>query len=106
VQEKKGTADNNNVITFEGIIKDIGGGGLRFVSNEVLEEGEKIKAAIVLNTEVIIVNGKILHKQFFPKSNYKYQYRVEFIGILKTEQEVIVQFIFEQQRKILQKTKI
>ncbi len=105
VQEKNDSVDNK-VRTFEGIIKDIGGGGLKFVSNEPLAENDKIKVAIILNTEVIIADGKILQKQFFPKSNYKFQYRVEFIGIQKTEQDVIVQYIFEQQRKILQKTKI
>ncbi len=88
----------------EGIIKDVGGGGIRFVANELLEEGQKIKCLILLNEDYYIIIAKVLHRQHFPKAIYKFQYRAVFIGILPDEQERIVQFIFTEQRKNLQKS--
>lgn len=90
----------------EGIIKDVGGGGIRFVSNEHIEEGAKIKCLILLNEDYFIIIGMVLHRQSFPKSVYKYQYRAAFIDILPNEQERIVQFIFSEQRKNLARTSI
>jgi len=87
----------------EGIIKDIGGGGLRFVSNADVESGENIKCLLLLEREYIVVIGKILHKYSFPRSPYKYQYRVIFVGILPEEKEKIVQYVFNQQRSLLSK---
>ncbi len=90
----------------KGVIKDIGGGGIRFITNEDIGDVEKIKCLIVLKSNYLIVLGKVLQKQQFPKSNYKYQYRVEFIDIKPDEQAQIVKFIFDEQRKVLQKTKM
>jgi c-di-GMP-binding flagellar brake protein YcgR len=103
-QEAGAPAENNPL--YEGVIKDIGGGGVRFVSNGVVPEGATIKCVVLLNGEYLIAVAKILYKQVFPKSIYKYQYRGMFIGLLPSEQERIIQFIFNEQRKNLQKTGI
>ena len=47
----------------EGIIRDVGGGGIRFVSNLELDEGDTIKCHITFHNDFIISIGKILHKQ-------------------------------------------
>ena len=86
---------------YNGIIKDIGGGGVRFVCNDPAEEGSRIKCLILLNDDYFIVIGKVLQKQYFPKATYKYQLRAIFTGILPIEQERIVQFIFSEQRKVI-----
>jgi len=92
------------VVLYDGIIKDLGGGGIRFVSNESVDEKGRMKCVFMLGDECLVVIGKVLHKQFYPKSNYKYQYRIEFVGISLPEQEKIVQYIFNEQRKIIQKS--
>lgn len=101
------TVENINKDTelFKGVIKDIGGGGIRFISNDNVEVEDKIKSLILLKDDYIVVIGKVLHKQYFPKSNYRFQYRVEFMGIKEEEQAQIVKFIFDEQRRVLQRTK-
>lgn len=89
----------------DGIIKDIGGGGIRFISNVDMEEKSLIRCIMMLSDECIIVDGTALYKQHFPKSNYKFQYRVMFVGQIQNQQEKIIQFIFNEQRKILAKVK-
>ncbi len=83
---------------LEGTIKDLGEGGLRFLSNENIEVGEKIKFFITLNYENAIVKGDILHKQEYPKSNFKYQYRAKFFGLNESEKDKILKYIFFEQR--------
>jgi c-di-GMP-binding flagellar brake protein YcgR len=87
----------------QGIVKDIGGGGICFLTNESMDEGKFIKCVIKLDSEVLVVIGEVLQKHFFPKSNYRYQYRIGFVGILPAEQEKIVQFIFNEQKRLLQR---
>ena len=87
--------------SLEGIIKDIGGGGVRFVSNVEVEGGSQLKCLLLVDREYIVVVGKVLHKFSFPRSPYKFQYRVIFVGILPDEKEKIVQYVFNQQRKLL-----
>lgn len=96
------TADEDN-IELKGIIKDIGGGGIRFISDELLEQNDKIKCLIDLNSDFIITFGKVLERQLCDKSNYTYQYRVEFFWLSKTEKEQIIKYIFEEQRKIVRR---
>ena len=93
--------DENEV--YQGIIKDIGGGGVCFLTNESIEENSAIKLVIKLENDILIAIGEVIQKHYFPKSNYRYQYRVGFIGIHPTEQEKIVQFIFNEQKRMLQK---
>lgn len=109
VDKDKLDSDENEDVTsdvsLEGIIKDIGGGGVRFVSNEEIEEKADICCIILLDKDILFPIGTVLHKQYFPKSNYKYQYRVKFMEIKQSEQEKIVQFIFNEQRKIIRRTR-
>jgi len=86
---------------YSGIVKDISAGGLRFITNEEIDEKKIIKSLLDLDKEVLISVGNIIQRHTFPKSNYKYQYRVKFTDISSTEQEKIVQFIFAEQRRIL-----
>lgn len=95
-----GTKDDN---IYDGVIKDISGGGLRFISNEYIDEETNIKCLIDIDKEVLIIIGNIIQKNVLSKTDYKYQYRVRFVGILPEEQEKIVKFIFDEQRKVLQK---
>ncbi len=98
-------AINEEEILYSGIIKDIGGGGIRYVSNDDIAEHQKVKCVIFLNNEFMVALGYVLHKQHFPKSNYHFQYRVQFLGVIPSEQEKIIQFIFDEQRKLLQKNR-
>jgi len=103
MMDKKSMDAPDDAEVFQGIVKDIGGGGLSFLSNESLEEDDIAKLIIKLDDDILVAIGEILHKQYFPKSNYKYQYRAGFIGIRPSEQEKIVQFIFERQKRDIRK---
>jgi len=83
----------------EGSAKDIGGGGMRFVTNTEVENGDTIKFLLLLEGEYLIIVGKILHKYKMSLSLAKFQYRVIFIDISPEDREKIVKFVFDEHKK-------
>ncbi|MCL2752841.1 MAG: flagellar brake domain-containing protein [Defluviitaleaceae bacterium] len=84
---------------YEGNAKDIGGGGLRFVTEHDLNMDYQIQIELTLGLTKLVLVGLILEKQYVPKTAQKYQYRVLFINIEPEYQESIISYIFSQQRK-------
>jgi len=91
---------NNGYQTMaNGIIRDIGGGGIRFITNDDLEDGSIIQSTIMLGHTAMLIKGKILDKQYMPKSSMQFQYRALFLDVSQSTQDEIVNFIFAEQRK-------
>jgi c-di-GMP-binding flagellar brake protein YcgR len=90
---------------LDGIIKDLGAGGMQFVSNNDIIVNSKIKCIIMLGEDMIIAIGMVRRKNYFPKSNYKYQFSVQFLSIMASEQEKIIKFVFAEQRRELLRAK-
>lgn len=84
-------------------IVDLSGGGARFNSEKRHNEGEKIRIKLDLDLSgrlqmmnigaVIISSNRIMNQVGI------YENRAEFNNISKREREVLVQYIFEQERK-------
>lgn len=87
----------------KGIIVDISGGGLRFISEEIYEKDCLIYCTcqLLLNGEnkVFDVVGRVLNVK--PVENRKglYEYRVKYIDIDVKKREEIIRYIFQEERK-------
>jgi len=81
-----------------GITKDISGSGIRFVSNENIEEGARIRCVLLIDNEPFIAIAKIVYTVVLKDATYKYQYRVKFVSVLPEEQDRLVKYIFNEQR--------
>lgn len=95
---------DSDLILSNGIIKDLSAGGIRFVSNEEVSANDIIKCIIPLNSENLVCAAKVIHRQYFPKSLYKFQYRTEFIEFKESYRDQIIRFIFEEQRKLAKRS--
>lgn len=58
------------------IIKDISLGGIRFLTNTDISK--KIYIKIPLDENSFLASGEIVQVQYYPKANYKIQYRIKF----------------------------
>jgi c-di-GMP-binding flagellar brake protein YcgR len=88
----------------DGIVKDISGGGIKFVTNLVLEAEDYIRCIISLNHDFVLTVGKLLPEvKKFPNSKFIYQYKAEFSSISEESRDRIVQYIFGEQRKLLRR---
>lgn len=85
-----------------GVITDISGGGIRFHSQKQ-QQAELLMTSFSLFTAQGLKNFKIMTKiiscQPTTNRNAKFEYRVEFINIKKEDREIIVRYIFEEERK-------
>ena len=86
-----------------GIAIDIGGGGIRFLTEEIYEVEEEIICCMNFETDSgvkeIQALGKVLSTKEVTKGNEKKEVRVQFEVISNTAREEIIQFIFEDERK-------
>lgn len=82
---------------------DIGGGGIRFLTEEFYEPGEDIICCVKLEYLGVIKEiqalGKVLSSKEVTKGNTKKEVRVQFEIISNSAREEIIQFIFEDERK-------
>lgn len=94
---------------YKGIIVDISGGGAKFVSDKLHEYGNIIHIAIPFAPTyklknkwlkaIIVSSEKMMNRQG------SYEHRVQFKDILKDDREVIIKYIFEEERKYRNKDK-
>ena len=107
--EKNQKYFEENLPLLKGIIVDISGGGIRFISKEKYE-----KDTYIYLSYIILINGrekqydlagKILAVNELENRKDEYEYRIRYIDIMKNEQEEIIRYIFEEERKNRQKMK-
>ena len=98
---------DTDFVMKDGVIVDISGGGIRFVSKTHYERDTKIYFIFNLN----IANrpmefrtlGVILESKSIDNRPGEYENRVQFINIQADERETIIRYIFEEERKIRRK---
>jgi len=89
--------------SIQGITIDISGGGMRFVSQKRTEKDEYM----LLKFEVMVDNKKIPYSQLakvvytkeVPNRKNTYEHRVQFEKMTIPERELLIKFIFEQERR-------
>lgn len=86
-------------IIDDGIIEDISGGGIRFVSSNSMEKGDIIQSIISLGNDVIHADSEIIYKISTNNNYYKFEYRARFICFLEVDREKILKYIYGEQRK-------
>ena len=87
---------------YSGTILDVSGGGLRFRTNRPTPEKSVLLMSFILENETTmfqpILLGRLLHCDRIERTDL-YEYRVEFQGISEADREIIIKFIFEEERK-------
>ncbi len=100
--------ENDNVSpgdipVYKGIIKNISGGGICFITNVKLSVDDQINCHILLNNIALNVKGCIRNITLPELPGDKYNYRVEFIDIEHSVQEQIVQYVYYLQLEMLKR---
>lgn len=94
---------------FEGLIIDISGGGIRFISKQKIDVEEHILCKITLENNtgkhIVNVNCKILTADALINDINKYEYRAQFGEIDALDREIIIKYIFDEQRRLRKREK-
>lgn len=87
----------------KGVIVDISGGGLRFVSKKMYEKGDLVllKFALPMGREqkTYTLASRVVSSEKVERKGNDYENRVQFIYIENTTREEIIKYIFEEERK-------
>ena len=83
---------------------DISGGGLRFTGDGLVEKGNKLAVVFDIDYEGNIVRyvlaADVIMSFGVPQHHGKYEHRVEFRNISKENREMLIKYIFQEERKI------
>ncbi|MDR1665062.1 MAG: flagellar brake protein [Clostridiales bacterium] len=96
--------ETDEMFPKEGIVRDLGGGGMRMLSRNIISDGTMIRANLQLGSESIIVFGQVLRREELPNAMISNQYRIKFAAMSTLDQDKIIQYIYNQQRKNLQRS--
>lgn len=93
----------------KGVMVDISGGGLRFISGQRHKDGTLLFCKFFLTDgdeqkEYELV-GRVLHVTPLEKRPGYFEHRIQYHNIDNRKREEIIRFIFEQERKNLKKEK-
>lgn len=90
--------------TEKGVIVDISGGGVRFVTKNIhFEPGDILYLSYQLPQKNKLkqyeIAGKVLALRQIPEKQGEYEHRLQYINIEKTDREEIIRYIFEEERR-------
>lgn len=101
VESSTETSEEENYI--EGIALDISGGGMRFVSEQKLEEGDDIFVIIEIQyidaKKKYGLNAKVISSQLLVNREGKYEHRVEYKNMNGKVREALIKYIFDEERR-------
>ncbi len=86
---------------------DISGGGIRYVSKHKAEKGNKV--LVEINLEVsqkikkFMIPGEILSSGHMNNRKDTFEQRIQFAKLSKEQQEDIIKFVFEEERRRMKK---
>lgn len=81
----------------KGLLRDISGGGLSFITSEELNVNQLLELKISGMDKLFIVLGKVVRK--INSENEEHLYAVEFVYLDMQTQDQLVQLIFNMQQK-------
>lgn len=102
----KKVSDNNKEDEFtKAMTCDISGGGAKILLNEDLKVGEIIECELFIEKDksVRFVGRTVRCEKNNGKGQYKFTAGLEFTEIKNADREMLVQYIFDEQRKLLKK---
>lgn len=96
---------NNDLPFIQTEISNISGGGLCIKTNEPLNLGDMIECKLELEGygEIPLLAKVVREEQIKNECKYKYEYGVEYKGIVNKDKDAIISYIFRQQRILREK---
>ena len=93
---------------YKGVIVDISGGGLRFVSKKAYEKDQLVLLKFELpfgkETKTFSLASKVVLSGKVERQSTEYENRVQFLFIENTTREEIIKYIFEFYKETTEKT--
>lgn len=96
-------SENEQLVSMKCFTLDISAGGLRLASNIELQKDDLIVCEIALPDKTFSVNGKVIRSIAVYNLEYQFEIGVQFIGLDEKTRLWLINFIFEEERKLIRK---
>ena len=86
----------------DGVALDISGGGIRFTSEEKLENDNMVLVSLEIPLDkqsIYLMMGKVISSGLIPNKSGLYEHRVEYQELDRKIRENLIHFIFEEERR-------
>lgn len=90
--------DSESVVEEICEAKDISGGGIKLYCNLDHQIGDEIFCSFKIQDSLLRVKGNVVRIEEIDSFNYKFSLGISFKDILEEERDLIIRYIFEQQR--------
>lgn len=80
--------------------KDISGGGIKIHTNYKHKTGDKVVCLFTILKQEISIACKVIRIAEIDSFNYKYSLGLSFLNISENYQDIIIRYIFKEQRKL------
>jgi len=101
--EERKTFFQDGIPFHKGIIVDISGGGIRFVSDKLYEADSFMLCNFMLpineKPKQFNVIGLVLQIKIIDERPGLYEHRIQYMGLGKDDREDIIRYIFEEERR-------
>ena len=85
--------------SLPGVVKDISGGGMCLAASADMDNKQIIRCSLFLDKEFLMLFGYVIRKEILSFSPVAFRYQIKFIAITPAEQDQIVQYICNEQRR-------
>jgi c-di-GMP-binding flagellar brake protein YcgR len=97
--------DVSQEILLDGIVKNLSGGGMILLVDDDIPNKQRVKCLLNIEGQLIIILGTVLDRLNARRGKDGFEYRVMFSGLTQADEDIIVQYVFTEQRKELQRFK-
>lgn len=98
-----GKKDNEKNIKECCMTKDISGNGMKLMCNYKHSVGDKIHCYFSIYDQVMLVKGEVVRMEKIDAYNFNYAIGIKFLDIADQEKDIIVKYIFDQERRLRNK---
>jgi c-di-GMP-binding flagellar brake protein YcgR len=89
--------------SIKGMIRDVGGGGMRLMSKTRVPVNSIIRLTLLLERSELMIFGQVILYDRNPNALFPFQYRIRFTAMSSAEQDKLIKFIHQEQRKNIQR---
>ena len=86
----------------DGVALDISGGGIRFTSEEKLDNDKMVLVSLEIPLDrqsIYLMMGRVISSNLIPNKDNLYEHRVEYQELDRKIRENLIHFIFEEERR-------
>lgn len=92
---------------IDATVSDVSGGGIRFHGNKEWKPGDEIEVYLPLSMNhgimPVTLMVRVIVSKHYESSRIAYETRGEFVGLEDKQRELIIKYVFEEQRRRLRK---